>query len=166
MLTADLGVKKRFGSWKETIFRGRKSSNDILRVVKKRGSYFFTISTVPKGKRRKIVARMEVEEFTPKLYKLFKIYVDPDFRNQGYGKTLMNELLDFLDGRNATATLVVKPFEESGEQLLTKEFLERRKGLIEWYSNFGFKLLKPYTKKQLNHADMSINMIRGSEKQL
>lgn len=166
MLTADVGVEKRFSTGKETIFRERKSLNDILRFVKRRGSYVFTISTVLAVKRRKIVGRMEVDEFSPELYKLFKIYVDPDFRNQGYGKTLMNKFLDFLDERNATATLVVKPFEESGKKLSRREFIERRKGLIEWYSNFGFKLLKPYTKRQLNDVDMSIHMISRLEKQL
>ncbi len=145
---------------KETLFKERESLNDILRVVKRRDSYFFTISTVPAGKRRKIVARMEVDEFTPRLYKLFKIYVDPDFRNKGYGKTLMNKFLDFLDERNAIATLVVKPFEKDGKELLRREFLERRKDLIEWYSNFGFKLLKPYTERQLNRVNTGIRMIR------
>ncbi len=57
------------------LFKRSKSSNEIMRVVKIRGSYFFTISTVLKGKKRKIVAKMTVEVFTPKLYRLFRIYV-------------------------------------------------------------------------------------------
>lgn len=147
------------------LFEGGTSSKDILRLVKRRGSYFFTISTVLKGKKRKIVAKMIVDEFTPRLYRLFRIYVDLGFRNRGYGTVLMNKFLDFLEERNATAARVVKPFEENGKELARKEFIETRKGLIRWYSNFGFKLLKPYTEKQLNHSDKSIHMIRRPERQ-
>lgn len=158
-------IKKKVPMREEGLLEGRKSSKYILRVIKKQGSYFFPISTVLKGKKRKIVAKMTVDEFTPKLYRLFKIYVDTNFRNKGYGTILMNKFVDFLEERNATATLVAKPFEEDVKELARKEFIERRKGLIRWYSNFGFKLLKPYTEKQLNHSDMSIHMIRRPEKQ-
>ena len=159
-------MKKKPSMGEEGLFKRSKSSNEIMRVVKIRGSYCCTISTVLKGKKRKIVAKMTVEEFTTRLYRLFKIYVDTNFRNKGYGTILMNKFVDFLEERNATATLVAKPFEEDGKELARKEFIERRKGLIRWYSNFGFKLLKPYTEKQLNHSDMSIHMIRRPEKQL
>ena len=162
-------MKKKLLKEEERLFKrskySSKPSNEIMRVIKKQGSYFFTISTVLKGKKRKIVAKMQVEEFAPKLYRLFRIYVDPGFRNKGYGTILMNNLVDFLEKKNATVTLVAKPFEENSKGLARKEFIERRKGLIRWYSKFGFKLLKPYTEKQFNYSHMSIHMIRVLEKQ-
>jgi len=169
VFTRVLGLKKKLSMEGEGFFKrskySSKTSNDIMRVIKKQGSYFFTISTVLKGKKRKIVAKMQVDVFDPKLFRLFRIYVDPGFRNKGYGTSLMSKFLDFLEERNATVALVVKPFEEDRKELSRKEFIERRKDLVRWYSKFGFKLLKSYTEKQFNYSDMSIHMIRKPGKQ-
>lgn len=56
------------------------------------------------------------------------MYVDPDYRGQGYGNSLMGDAIDSAAGAGADAIVLVADSQE-----------ENSINLVNWYEGFGFE---------------------------
>jgi len=106
------------------------------------------------------IAQILFKESDPKIFLINKIYVEPEFRNKGYGKCTFKYVLEYLINIGAKEIKAIPvPFEmvNGSMKFCSDDDFDKYSKLFEFYKSLGFSYNSIYMILKVNKSDNKIN---------